>query len=291
MNIRDFEYLIAVNDLKSFSKASAKCFISQPALSQQIKKIEDQLGFNIFERDKKSIITTPKGEEVIKYAQAIINSYVKIRNINNSEISLKIALIPTICPYLLPLIVDRLHQDLPEIKFYFLELKTDELIKKLKSGDLDIGVIAYFEDLMDDKLNYAKLYEEEFLLTLPKKSKLTQKDFPKIMGEKKLILLEEGNCMSDNIKEICSIYSQNSFSDFYATNIETVKNMVRINNGAALLPKLSCKNEDNLKTISFKPKKMREIGMVCRKTFGQQEVIKKVKNVIIEVSNLVLEEI
>ena len=283
MNIRDFEYLIAIDELKSFSKASQKCFISQPALSQQIKKIENQFGFNIFERDRKNTITTPQGEEVIKQAKSIINSYLKIKNINNNEVSIKIALIPTICPYLLPLIVDKLHQKLPNIKFYFLELKTGELIKKLKAGEIDFGVIAYFQDLIDNKLNYLKLYDEEFLLTLPKNSKLTQADFPKIMEEKKLILLEEGNCISDNIKEICSIYNQNSFSDFYATNIETVKNMVRINNGAALLPKLSCLDSNNLKTFSFSPKKFREIGLINRKSFEQKNLIDIIKDLITSV--------
>ena len=286
MNIRDFEYLIAVDELKNFSKASDKCFISQPALSQQIKKMEGQLGFDIFERDKKNTITTARGEEVIKHAKAIIHSYHQIKNINNSEISLKIALIPTICPYLLPLIVDDLHKNFPKVKFYFLELKTDELLEKLKAGEIDIGIIAYFEDLIDVKTNYTKLYDEEFLLTLPKGSKLTQKDFPEIMKEKKLILLEEGNCISDNIKEICSIYNNNSqnyhnnFSDFYATNIETVKNMVRINNGAALLPKLACSSADNLKTLSFTPKKVREVGMVSRKTFDQKNMFDEIKGLI-----------
>ncbi|MBT4878581.1 MAG: LysR family transcriptional regulator [Alphaproteobacteria bacterium] len=282
MNVRDFEYLIAVDELKSFSKASQECSVSQPALSQQIKKIEGQLGFNIFERDKKNIITTAKGKAVIKQAKSIINSYLKIKNINNNEVSIKIALIPTICPYLLPLIVDKLHQKLPNIKFYFLELKTDDLIKRLKAGEIDFGIIAYFQDLIDDKLNYLKLYDEEFLLTLPKQSKLTQDDFLKIMEEKKLILLEEGNCLSDNIKEICSIYNQNSFSNFYATNIETVKNMVRINNGAALLPKLSCLDNDNLKTLSFTPKKFREVGIINRKSFDQKDLVGAIRELIVD---------
>lgn len=280
MNIRDLEYIIAVDELKNFSKASEKCFISQPALSQQIKKIEEQLGFDIFERDKKSIITTEKGQKVVEYAKEIISDYSKIKNIGSSEVSVRMGLIPTICPYLLPKIVDKLHVEFPKIKFYFLELKTDELIKKLQAGEVDLGVIAYFKDLIDDKMTYSKLYDEEFLLALPKNSKLTQKDFPQIMEEKKLILLEEGNCMSDNIKEICSIYHQNSFSDFYATNIETVKNMIRINNGAALLPKLSCSIDDKLKTLSFKPKKSREVGVISRKSYAKNDLVQKIGDLI-----------
>ncbi|MFT6105916.1 MAG: LysR family hydrogen peroxide-inducible transcriptional activator [Rickettsiales bacterium] len=280
MNIRDFEYLIAVSELKNFSRAAEKCFISQPALSQQVKKIEDQLGFNIFERSKKSIITTSNGQKVIKHAKSIISYYTQIKEIGNEQINIKIGLIPTICPYLLPLIVDKLHQEFPEIRFYFLELKTEDLFKKLKDGEIDFGVIAYFDNLIDEKTQYSKSYDEEFLLTLPKTSKLSQKDFPKIMEEKKLILLEEGNCMSDNIKKICDIYHQNSFSEFYATNIETVKNMVRINNGAALLPKLSCLDEKNLKTFSFVPKKSREVGMVWRKSFEDEGLAKSVGDII-----------
>jgi LysR family hydrogen peroxide-inducible transcriptional activator len=280
MNIRDFEYLIATHELKSFSKAAKKCFISQPALSQQIKKIEDQLGFDIFQRDRKNMITTQEGEKMIKHARDIIHSYSQIKNINNTQITIRIGLIPTICPYLLPLIVDEMHKKLPDVKFYFLELKTDDLLQKLKMGEIDVGIIAYFADLLDDKTKYSRLYDEEFLLALPKKSQLTEKDFPKIMSDKKLILLEEGNCMSDNIKEICGIYDQNSFSDFYATNIETVKNMLRISNGAALLPKLSGVDDENLKIISFFPKKSREVGMICRKNFGKKEIVSQIEEII-----------
>jgi len=280
MNIRDFEYLIAVDELKNFSKASQKCFISQPALSQQIRKIEELLGFNIFERDKKNIITTLKGREVIKYAKLIYNSYQQVKQISKGEISLKIGLIPTICPYLLPLIVAKLNQDLPNIRFYFLELKTKELLDKLQAGEIDVGIFAYFSNLTNHKLNYSKLYDEEFFLTLPSNSKLTEEDFPNIIAQKQLILLEEGNCMSDNIKDICSIYDQNSFNNFYATNIETVKNMIKIGNGAALLPKLACLNEKDLTFIKFKNKKTREIGMISRQNFAQNDILQKITQII-----------
>lgn len=276
MNIRDFEYLVAIDELKSFLLASRKCFVSQPALSQQIKKIENELGFNIFERDRKNVITSNQGKEVIKYAQQILNYYQKLKSIDEKDISIKIGLIPTICPYLLPKIVNKLHDSLPNIKFYFLELKTDQLIEKLKKGEIDMGVIAYFPDLINDKLSYDKLYDEEFFLTLPPNSNLTSDDFPEILSQGKLILLEEGNCISENIKDICSLYNQRSFSNFYATNIETVKNMVKIGNGIALLPKLSLLNEENLKIIPFKKKKSREVGLLSRKNFTKNDLLQQI---------------
>jgi LysR family hydrogen peroxide-inducible transcriptional activator len=276
MNIRDFEYLVAIDELKSFLLASRKCFVSQPALSQQIKKIENELGFNIFERDRKNVITSNQGKEVIKYAQQILNYYQKLKSIDEKDISIKIGLIPTICPYLLPKIVNKLHDSLPNIKFYFLELKTDQLIEKLKKGEIDMGIIAYFPDLINDKLSYDKLYDEEFFLTLPPNSNLTSDDFPEILSQGKLILLEEGNCISENIKDICSLYNQRSFSNFYATNIETVKNMVKIGNGIALLPKLSLLNEENLKIIPFKKKKSREVGLLSRKNFTKNDLLQQI---------------
>lgn len=276
MNIRDFEYLVAIDELKSFLLASRKCFVSQPALSQQIKKIENELGFNIFERDRKNVITSNQGKEVIKYAQQILNYYQKLKSIDEKDISIKIGLIPTICPYLLPKIVNKLHDSLPNIKFYFLELKTDQLIERLKKGEIDMGIIAYFPDLINDKLSYDKLYDEEFFLTLPPNSNLTSDDFPEILSQGKLILLEEGNCISENIKDICSLYKQRSFSNFYATNIETVKNMVKIGNGIALLPKLSLLNEENLKIIPFKKKKSREVGLLSRKNFTKNDLLQQI---------------
>lgn len=153
-------------------------------------------------------------------------------------------------------------------------------MNKLEDGKIDFGIIAHFSHLIDERLSYYKLYDEEFLLALPKKSKLNEDDFPQILNQNQLILLEEGNCMSDNIQDICSIYQQVSFSDFYATNIETVKNMIKINNSAALLPKLSCLKEEDLKLISFKNKKTREIGIITRNSYMQKSLISDIQKII-----------
>ena len=280
MNIRDLEYLVAVDELKSFIKAARQCFISQPALSQQVKKVEEQLDILIFERDKKSVITTAKGTEVIALDKEILNSYQKFKALNSNEKELKIGLIPTICPYLLPYIVEELNLEFPDVKFYFLELKTSDLIHKLKEGQIDIGIIAHFDNLIDDKIVYHNSYFEEFLLVTGKNCDVSEEDFPEIIASKKLILLEEGNCLSDNVKDICSVYDRSSFNDFYATNIETVKNMIRTNNGAALLPKLSCLDDTNLKLVTFKEKRFREVGLITRKSYGEDKLIKKLNEII-----------
>lgn len=283
MNIRDCEYIIAVDELKSFVKAAQKCFISQPALSQQIKKVEDFLGIKIFERNNKTIITTNQGKKVIELSKEIVRNFYKLKKIKQGQTDLKIALIPTICPYLLPHLIEGFNQNFSEIKFYFLEEKTSDLLEKLKNGEIDIGVIAYFEDLIDSKTQYLNLYEEDFVLALPKNSAKTIDDLPKIISDKEIILLSEGNCISDNIRDICSIYSQysqNAFNDFQATNIETVKNMIRLGNGVGLLPILSCINEANIQIKPFKTKKSRKVVLVFRKNYDDKGLIKKIAEVI-----------
>ncbi|MDC0857276.1 LysR substrate-binding domain-containing protein [Rickettsiales bacterium] len=280
MNIRDFKYLIAIDEVKSFVKAAEKCNVSQPALSQQVKRIELQLDCTIFERNQKEVVTTKKGQIVLKHAHEIINSFKQIKTINQSTPPLNIGLIPTICPYLLPLIVDSIKAKLPDYKIYFHELKTEELIQNLKSGEIEIGIIAHFPHLIDSKLFYQKLYDEDFLLALPKDSNLSEKDFGNIIATKQLMLLTEGNCMSENIKDICSIYKNTSYSDFSATNIETIKNMIKINNGAGLLPELSCLDEQNLKLIKFAKPKFREIGLIARSSFANKEIISNLTNLI-----------
>lgn len=276
MNIRDCEYLIAIDNLKSFQRAAKKCFISQPALSQQIKKLEDRLGFKIFERNRKTLITTNNGIKVIKCAKSIISSFNEMKEIGDNSYSLKIALIPTICSYLLPHVVDKLKKQLPDTKIFFIEEKTESLLKKLKNGEIDIGIIAYFDDLIDNSLIYKKLYKEEFFLALNKSSKLIQKDFSEIISKKNLILLEEGNCINNNVKDICDLYNKNIHNDFYATNIETVKNIIKVSNDmAAILPKLACQNDKNLKLLPFSPKKYREVGIVTRESYDNKILISR----------------
>ena len=180
----------------------------------------------------------------------------------------------------MPLIVESIKTELPDYKIYFHELKTEDLIQNLKSGKIEIGIIAHFSNLIDSKLFYQKIYDEEFLLVLPKDSNLSEKDFCNIIATKQLMLLTEGNCMSENIKDICSIYENTSYSDFSATNIETIKNMIKINNGAGLLPELSCLDKQNLKLIKFTKPKYREIGLIARSSFENKKIISLLADLI-----------
>ena len=288
MNIRDCQYLTAVDELKSFIKAAQKCHISQPALSQQIQKVESQLGVKIFERNNKVVITTQKGGQVIEHCKTIVQSYQKIKHIKNANKEVKLALIPTICPYLLPHLVEEMTKKVSRIKFYFLEQKTADILNDLLLGKIDMAVIAYFDNLLDAKLDYLPLYEEGFMLVLPKSSAKTIADLPQILQDKELILLAEGNCISDNIRDICSMYSQSSFNDFQATTIETVKNMIRMGNGVGLLPALACQSAHNLQVIDFDKEKTRKVVLVFRKNYDDKAIIKTVASIIAKTAQQLL---
>lgn len=281
MNIRDCQYIIAVDESKNFARAAKKCFVSQPALSQQIKKIENELGVQIFERHHKNILTTYSGQQIINFAKEIIESFSQMKQIARDKKEIRISFIPTICSYLLPHIISAFEDEsFNNSKFFFLEDNTDHLLNKLHKGFIDCGIITHFAEFIDDSIHYEKLYDEEFMLALPKDSNLHIHDFESIVQSKQLLLLQEGNCMSTNIQDICSTYSQSSYHDFYATSIETVKNMIRVKNGIGILPILSCYNDNTIKVQSFTPQKYREIGMVWRKNYFDPDIIINIRTKI-----------
>lgn len=269
-SIREVEYVLAIADHKSISKAAAVCNVSQPALTMQLNSLENRLGFEIFERARNGNVPTPKGRELILHFEEIFSEYKKIKNINNSEAELKVGIIPTIAPYLLP----RMIKFLPLLhkQIYFFEQKTEIALKNLQEGNLDLVILAFYPKIIPQDLHYKKLYEEEFYFVTHKSESVSIKDGLK---SDKIILLEEGNCINESIEGICEIYkNKNAFS---ATSIEVVKAMIAINNGYGILPRLSLESFEDVrkhfKIKPFTPKKYREIGICYRKNFADKKII------------------
>jgi LysR family transcriptional regulator, hydrogen peroxide-inducible genes activator len=268
-SIREVEYVLAVAKEKSISKAARICNVSQPAMTMQISKLENVLGFKIFERAKNNNILTPKGRDLVNHYQKIFAEYQKIKNIG-SEAELRVGIVPTIAPYLLPRIV----KSLPDLqkKLYFFEQKTEVALKNLQEGELDLVILAFYPKIIPQDLIYKKLYEEEFYFVTHKSVSISINEGIK---SDKIILLEEGNCINESIEGICAIHQNNNA--FSATSIEVVKAMIAINRGYGILPRLSLESfEDvrqNFKIKPFSPKKYREIGVCYRKGFEDKKVI------------------
>ena len=295
MNLRDLEYAIAVDELKSFSKASQKCFVSQPALSMQIQKTEESLGIKIFERNRKNIITTLEGEKFLFLAREIIKNFEMMKALKREISQLKIGIIHTIAPYLLLKIILSLETELKDVKLFFTEGKTKELIENLEEGKLDLIIFSEKHDSNKKAPNFihTELYQEPFYLCVPKKKfsfsgkSVTEEEFDNILKQEKLILLEEGNCMADELNIICKLYNsskirnKSSESDFYATSIETIKHMVRLGNGISILPKLSISASDkDLSYFRLPHNESRNVGSLFRKNTLKNNLIQRINDLI-----------
>ena len=215
MNIRDFEYIIAVDELKSFIKASKRCFVSQPALSMQIQKVEEIIGTKIFERTKKSILTTKEGEKIIEYARAILKNFELIKGIKNEVKSLSIGVIYSVAPFLLPKILSTVKMSFEDMVITFTEGKTKDIIQELISGKLDAVILASSEfcDLKklapNSNIEFAPLYQEKFFLAMqkkhpfkPKSDVITKDELLRISAIENFILLDEGHCMTENTQDV-----------------------------------------------------------------------------------------
>jgi LysR family hydrogen peroxide-inducible transcriptional activator len=295
MNLRDLSYIIAVDELKSFIKASKKCFVSQPALSMQIQKIEDTLGIKLFERSRKNIITTPEGEKFLFLAREIVANVETMKALKHEIIQLKIGIIHTIAPYLLLKIILSLQTELKDVKLFFTEGKTKELIENLEDGKLDLVIFSATNDSKQKAPNFihTELYQEPFYLCTPKKkfsftkNGITEEELGNLLKQEKLILLEEGNCMADELNIICKLYNsskirnKSSESDFYATSIETIKHMVRLGNGISILPKLSISTSDkDLSYFKLPHNESRNVGSLFRKNTLKNNLIERINNLI-----------
>ncbi|PZN29337.1 MAG: DNA-binding transcriptional regulator OxyR [Proteobacteria bacterium] len=244
MNLRDLRYLVALADTRHFGKAAERCYVSQPTLSAQIKKLEEYLGVQLIERQPRRVALTETGAKIVAIARRILEDSDEIVAIARNEHDplagkLKLALIPTVGPYLLPLVTRKLRKQLPRLKLMLYEHQTEQLLEKLRGGDLDLGILALPVPL--EGLECRELYEEDFTLALPPGHALTKKAHVKLddLSGETLLLLEDGHCLRDQALEVCSRVDAKESEDYRATSLETLRQMVAAGLGVTLLPELA----------------------------------------------------
>ncbi|OGT42684.1 MAG: DNA-binding transcriptional regulator OxyR [Gammaproteobacteria bacterium RIFCSPHIGHO2_12_FULL_40_19] len=270
MNIRDLQYLVALADYRHFGKAADSCFVSQPALSMQIKKLEKHLGIQLLERTNKSVMLTPTGAILAERARLILNQVNELREIAKSAKDpfsgeLTIGIIPTLAPYLLPHIIPKLSAAFPKLEIYLIEEQTAFLIEKLKQGKLDTAILAL--PISESVFTISPLFEEEFMLALApthalaKRKTIKQSD----LQNTNLVLLEEGHCLREQALAICHMVNAQENKNFRATSLETLRHMIAAGVGSTLIPLLACQPDDGICYVPFsKPKPFRTIGMLWR---------------------------
>lgn len=244
ISLRALGYLVAVAEERHFGRAAERCFVSQPTLSAQIKKLEDQLGVQLVERNPRNIMITEAGKAIVARAAEVlrgVGEIVELGRTGHDPLAgdLRVGLIPTVAPYLLPRVAPALRQTLPRLRLMLLELQTEDLLEQLRAGALDLAVLALPFD--SDGLITRDLYEEEFLVALPRQHELTTKAELSVddLDDQTLLLLAEGHCLRDQALEVCSRVSVREPQDFRATSLETVRQMVAAGIGITLLPALA----------------------------------------------------
>jgi len=263
---REMEYLVSIYKTKSILKASIESNVSQPAMTMQLNKIEAMIGIKIFNRERNNTTPTPIGRKIIEKCQEIMIHFKDLEKIaaNAKNIEVKIGIIPTISPYLLPKIASKISSN-SKIKTYFYELKTDDIIQQLKNGTIDCGIIASYPDVIKFDFNVQNLYQEELVFASPKKSNI---DLESAIKENKIILLEDGNCINISITEICKRVNKNTFS---ATSIEVVKAMIESGNYCGILPKYSLDSmNQKFKIMSIENKKYRQISLISKNSITEE---------------------
>lgn len=286
MNIQQLEYLIAVDKYKHFGKAAQACFITQPTLSAMIQKFEDELDVKIFDRTTHPIRTTDAGGELIKEAQKIIDAVMELRNkanfLNNILAGkLNLGIIPTVSTYVLPNEIFSFLQKNPQIELNIKEMTTESIIKSLKSGELDAGIISTPYSAADE-FYQDFLFNEELMLYSGTESGQKKDCFvvPEDIDVNKVWLLEEGNCLRTQFENICHL-KENSLKpknlEFLASNVNTLIQMVDKVGGITILSEIGVQqlsDEQKEKVSRFiKPFPYREISLIYYKPTYKQKII------------------
>ncbi len=286
MNFRDLEYVIEVSKSLSFTKAARTCNVSQPSLSAQIKKLEQELGAPIFIRSSRKIHLTAFGEILVQKAQEILSVRDDIRRVahenqNPLEGKLRLGAILTVAPYIFPQIVHEVQENAPKIKLYLKEGKTEELISLMLAGKLDAAVMSLPTD--NHVFETYSLFTEPFYLAVPEHHPLAGKEEidEHDLDDQTLILLEEGHCFRSQALDICHSSTAKENQMFKATSLETIRHFVSIGEGITLMPEIACDQRGNIKFIPLKNKKFsREIGLVWHKNCHKKLQIEKLASLI-----------
>jgi LysR family hydrogen peroxide-inducible transcriptional activator len=283
LKLKDLRYLVAVADTRHFGRAAAKCFVSQPTLSAQLRKLEQDLGVQLIERQPRRVSLTPAGEEVTRHARQMLETgeaIVTLAQTRRDPLAgqLRLALLPTIGPYLLPQVALKLRKALPRLELMLYEYQTAPMLEHLHAGEIDVGLLAL--PVNDEALASRELYEEPFVLALPESHRLAARAQVRVadLDGETLLLLEDGHCLRDQALEICARSNVREKQDFRATSIETLRQMVAAGVGITLLPALASRGAyAHARGIAIRefarPIPSRRIGAVWRKSSARLSAI------------------
>lgn len=274
ITLRQLRYFHTLAGTLHFGRAAKLCAVTQPALSMQIRELEDSLGLVLVERRKNGVQLTPDGREVAERAARILLDAEDLENFAGNRAgplgrSLSIGVIPTIAPYFLPGVLAKLQERFPDLDLTLHEAQTSDLLDELASGMLDVALLAL--PVGDGQVESMPLFEDRFLLALPADAEAPELLRAQDLGTDSLILLEEGHCLRDQALALCGTVEPRNMSRFGATSLMTILQMVAGGYGRTLIPEMAVSGEitgnSRLKLVRFaEPQPARTIGLAWRKT-------------------------
>ena len=294
MTLTELRYIVAVARERHFGRAAEACFVSQPTLSVAVKKLEDELDVKLFERGSAEISVTPLGEEIVRQAQAVLEQAQAIKEIAKRGKDplagpLRLGVIYTIGPYLLPDLVRQAIARVPQMPLMLQENFTVKLLEMLRAGELDCAILA--EPFPDTNLATAPLYEEPFMVAVPRSHPLASRERidAEELKRETMLLLGAGHCFRDHVLEVCPEFARFSSDaegirrSFEGSSLETIKHMVAAGMGVTVVPRLSVPVEPHphLVYIPFEdPAPTRRVVLVWRRSFTRYEAIAALRNAI-----------
>jgi LysR family hydrogen peroxide-inducible transcriptional activator len=296
MTLTELRYIVAVAREKHFGRAAEACFVSQPTLSVAIKKLEEELDVKIFERGASEVSATPLGEEIVRQAQQVIEQAQAIKEIAKRGKDplagpLRLGIIYTIGPYLLPELVRNAIERVPQMPLILQENFTVKLLEMLRTGELDCAVMA--EPFPDTGLAIAPLYDEPFVVAVPAQHPLANRDSisAEVLKKETMLLLGTGHCFRDHVLEVCPEFARFSSDaegirkSFEGSSLETIKHMVASGMGVTVVPQLSVARDGGavplVRYVPFEPPvPTRRVVLAWRRTFTRYEAIAALRNAI-----------
>lgn len=292
MNLQQLEYIVAVDTYRHFVTAADKCFVTQATLSMMIKKLEEELDVKIFDRSKQPVVPTAIGDKLIAQAKIILHEAAKLSEIvqgeqNELKGELRIGIIPTLAPYLLPIFLADFLTNCPNVKVEIKEITTEEIVKKLEQGDLDVGLLAL--PLNNPKIKEFPLFYEDFVIYASSNERILEKNYviAEDIDPNRLWLLEEGHCLREQVINLCELKAidrELHQLNFASGSIETLKKLVEMQHGMTILPELAINDftEEQQSRIRFfkSPAPQREIGLVTYRYFVKEKLINALKSEI-----------
>lgn len=290
MTLQQLDYIVALDKQKNFVRASEQCFVTQPTLTMQVRKLEQEIGFRLFDRSRKPLEATDLGRRFIDKARLILKEVEELKSMVNSELDAlsgdyRLGIIPTLAPYLLPKFLPAFIRAFPDVHLSIQEMQSTEIIERLKNNRLDLALLS--TPLNEQSIREIPLFNEPFLLYLPVNDPLLDRDLltPESLNPENLLLLAEGHCFREQALNLCQkdIRGNAHKFSFESGSIESLKRLVDIKMGYTLVPELSVQGDIKTKPSIRRfenPQPSREISLVCHNSFHREKLLEVLRDTI-----------